>query len=414
VAETFLLRGARQLLTLQGSADVRRGAALGDLSIIPDGALLIRDGIIIEVGMSRRVENLAAARNAKVIDATGRVVMPAFVDSGMSLVFSHHAEEKNDERLRAGLPHTSASQRADILDAVRALKLVSKKRLILPATSICDGLPRLGTGTAAAISGFGLHETGELKILRSLGTLGTSQLEIVPVLFGANAVPYGTTAAKFIDDVLLPLTRTVARRKLASIAAVRFGPCAFEMESSCDYVAAIRNFGLRSSIFSQQFETDRSVELAIQEDAISLVHQEHMRIRDCELLARCRTVAVLTPAATIHMGLTRFAPARELIDNGAAVALATGFNPDQCPTYSMQFTIAMACRYLRMSAAEAIVASTINAAHAIGRSNTIGTLECGKQADILILNARDYREVPMAPGLNLVQSMIKAGRAIAN
>jgi imidazolonepropionase len=399
---------------LRGPLSARRGTDLGQLSIIPDGAVLIRDGRIEEVGMTRRVENLAAARKATVIDATGRVVMPAFVDSGVSLIHAHTAVDRNIERLTGNLPQDPSGQRDDILDASRALKMVSKKGLILRAAPIADSFARHGAGTAGVVTGFGQDETGELKMLRAVEALNAQPVDLVPIFFGGNAVPDDVSAAAFVREVLVPLSEAVARRRLSNIAAVRCGPHAFDVESARPYLLSARENGMHRAIYSHQFAADDSIKLAMDLDALSVTHLEHIANSDVNLIARSNTFAVLTPAATFHMGLTRFAPGRQLIDQGAPVALATAYNPDQNPTFSMPFTIMLACRYLGMSAAEAITAATINAAHALGLGQSTGSIETGKEADILILNARDYRELPITPGVNLVQTMMKSGRVLVN
>ena len=412
MGETYLLRGARQLLTLRGPSEARRGSGLSELAIINDGAVLIRDGRIEEVGMSRRVENLAASRRATVIDATGHVVMPAFVDSGVSLVHAHHAVERNDERLRNGAPQTACSQREDILEGARALKLISKKGLTLKAALLTEAFARHGTGTVGAVSGYGADDTGEIKTLRTIEALQNEPISLAPIFFGGNAVPDGDLPDNYVGNVLAPLCKLVARRHVAEIAAVRCGPCSFPVDAARRYLLAAGQNRLHRAIYSHQFAADDSVHLALEIGALSITHLEHVDETGVSLLARSNTTAVLTPAATIHMGLTRFAPARRLIDEGTPVALATGYSPDQCPSYSIPYTIAMACRYLGMSPAEAIVACTINAAHAIARGNNTGSIECGKQADLLILNVRDYRELPLTPGVNLVHTMIKSGRIL--
>jgi imidazolonepropionase len=412
VSETYLVRGARQLLTLRGPSEARRGPGLSELSIISDGAILIRDGRIEEVGMTRRVENLAVARHAKIIDATGQVVMPAFVDSGVSLIHTHNAVDRNEERLTSNVPQNPCGQRYDILDAVRALKLVSKKGLILRASSVAESLVRHGTATAGAVTGYGHDETGEIKALRVLEALDSHPLGLAPIFLGANSVPDRTTSPAFTHEVLIPLLEVVARRRLATIAAIRCGPSAFDVPTARAYLQAARDNGLRCAIYSHQFAPDDSVRLALEMEALSITHLECIADRDIKLLAQSNTLAVLTPAATFHMGLTHFAPARKLMEEGAALALATAYSPDQCPTFSMPFTIMLACRYLGMSAAQAIVASTVNAAHALGRGHITGSLELGKQADLLILNARDYRDLAFAPGVNLVQMVIKSGNVI--
>jgi imidazolonepropionase len=280
------------------------------------------------------------------------------------------------------------------------------------ASLLAASLARVGTGTAGVVSGYGLDDTGEVKTLRTIEALDRNILESVPTFFGGNAVPDGVNPCDFSQQTLAPLASVIKRRKLAEIAAVRCGPSAFDNASARAFLLAARELGLQRAIYSQQFEPDDSVFLALEQGAISISHLEHIRDDHVDVLSRARTIAVLTPAATYHMGLTRFAPGRDLIDRGAPVALATAFNPDQCPTYSMPFNISIACRYLGMSPAEAIVASTFNAACALGRSRKVGSLESGKQADLLILNARDYRELPLTPGLNLVHKIMKAGRFV--
>jgi imidazolonepropionase len=413
VAETYLLRGARQLLTLRGPSGVRRGSALAELSIIPDGALLIREGRIVEIGVSRRVENLAAARHARIIDATGKVVMPAFVDSGITLIYAHDSTEQNDQRLREGVACTARGQREDLWEGARALKLYTKRGLSLRSSRLAASLLRHGTATAGVISGYGLDESGEVKTLKAIELLKGVGPELVPVFFGANIVPDGTTAEEYSRSVLVPSVKVVAHRKLSNIAAVRCGPGAFDFHSAHPYLQAARECGMRGALFAQQFERDESVSLALDVDALSIAHLEHASAVDIEQLAASDTVAVLTPAATYHMGLTRFAPARQLIESGAAVALATAHNPDHSPSYSMPFNISLACRYLGMSVAEAVVASTINAAHSLGYGHQTGSIEIGRNADLLILNARDYRELAFMPGVDLLHTVIKGGSGFA-
>ncbi len=408
---TYLIRGAPQLITLQGRTEARRGSALSDLAIINNGSLLVRDGIIQEAGTTKRVENLAAARRAEVIEARGYVVMPAFVDSAVSLVFSHSSTDRNYERLTFGRPQTPASQRADIINGVRGLKLVSKRRLILRGQEIAMDMARHGTGTAGVISGYGPDQTGEVKTLRSVEALNGRSLNLINSHLGANFVPdeFVNNPEAFLRKKAIPMLATIAHRKLAIFAAIRCCEAAFNLESGRDYLRAAANLGLACAVYSQQFASDESVRLALEFDAASITHLEYLTGWHIDLLAASRAVAVLTPAATIHMGLERFAPARRLVDRGAAIALATAFNPDFSPSYSMPYVISLACRYLSLSPAEAICAATINAAHALRCGHLTGSLEIGKQADLVILNMRDYRDLPMQPGVNPIRLMMKKG-----
>jgi imidazolonepropionase len=387
---------------------------MNELSIIPDGAILVRDGRIDEIGPTRRVENLQSARGAMEINATGRVVMPAFVDSGVNLVYAHSATERNAARLQSGVPETAGGQRDEILDAVRALRLISSRRLGMRAAAQLTAMARHGTGAMGVVSGFGLDSTCELKSLRVAKSLNGVPLDLTNSYFGGNTVPdeFRESPEAYVERVAGSLFPIIQRRKLAPYAAVRCSTSAFDPQLVGRYLSMARKAGLLVSVHSQQFGHDDSVAAALANDASFMMHLEHLSAGDVDELAKSKTMAILTPGATFHMGLTRFAPGRDLIDRGAAVALATAFNPDCCPSYSMPFVISLACRYLVMTAAEAITASTINPAYAHGKAAKTGSLEAGKQADLLILNARDYRELPQQAGVNLVHTVMKKGQIL--
>lgn len=401
MASTILLRGARQLLTLNGPAGPRRGPALGDLGLITDGALLIRDGVIEEAGPTRRVENLAAARGAFEINGAGRVVMPGFVDSHTQLVFPNaHVED-------AGAP--TREETADL----RALRTSSGHRLKLRAMDFAKRMARHGATTIEGKSGYGLDKKGELKMLRVLAAVNHRPLDVVSTYFGARAVPpdFEGNAASYIEWVcsqMIPLIRRLRLARFVDITCERTG---FEPILIRQYLASAREHGLGLKMHADRFSRTGGVPLAIQLGATSVDHLESVDTQDIAALAQSRTVATLLPGSGFYL-TDRYAPARALIDRGAAVALATDFNPYDSPTYNMQMVVSLACARMKMTAAEAISAATINGAHALSRADKVGSLEPGKFADLLLLNVPDYREIPYHFGLNQVYMTVKKGIVI--
>ncbi len=394
--ETIVVRGARQLLTLRGPTGPRRGPALRDLEIIPDGALLIRNGIIQQVGLSRRIENLAATRNAREISAVGRIVMPGFVDCHSGIVFPPFHFEAD------GSPVLS-------LNAVRA---TSAGRLKHRAASLLAGMARHGTTTLEAKSGFALDRTGELKSLRVAAGLHGKPLEIVSTYFGARAVPPefhedGERYLAWISSDVLPL---VQRRELARFVQVSCE--VFTLDQARRYLEFARGSGFAVKVHADQTLRTGATQLAVELEATAAEHLDCISAADVRYLAASSTIAVLTPGTSFYGGLGRHAPARSLIEAGAAVALASGFAPDQSPTYNMQTVIALACREMKMTPAEAICAATVNAAYAIGCGDSVGTLEQGRAADLILLNISDYRELPYYFGMNHVHMTMKRGVVI--
>jgi imidazolonepropionase len=350
MAKVTLVRGARQLLTLRGPTGPRRGADLRNLGIIQDGAVLIADGLIVEVGPSRRLENLAAAREAEEIDASGCVVVPGFVDSYIHVV-------------RGSTPDLSP----------RAMKTL--------ALRVLEEAVRCGTTAMEAKSSLGNTEAMDLKILRVQAALAELPLTLV-----------STFLAGVTGERLLPMVR---RRKLAEFAEIGCEAQAWR------FLTLARELGLGVKV------SGGAIALAAQIGATSVDDVVDAGERDTMLLAQSRTIATLSPGVAFPLEAERYAPARLLIDSGAAVALASGVHPP-----NLQTTIALACNAMHMTPAEAIAASTINGAHAMGRAGSIGSIEAGKSADLTILGVPDYRELPYHFGVNLVNLVMIRGAVL--
>jgi imidazolonepropionase len=389
--EAILIRGARQLLTLRGPKGPRRGADLNELGIIPDGALLVREGVLEEVGPSRRVENLTAARGALEINASGRVVMPGFVDSHTHLVYPPRGDRGGREEGAAAVLRTSSAR---LLEARLRPSL--------------DAMARHGTTTVEAKTGCSTGEGCEIKLLRVLAALESGPVDVIPtfLMHLPRAVPDAEAAR-----VMAELPPEIYRRGLARFADLYWENIPARQDSYARYLQRAGALGIPVKVHAEGPGCAAAVALAIGHRAASIDHLEHIGLEQTELLGRVRTVATLLPAAALHKG-GPIAPARALVEAGAAVALASNYNPHHTPVLNMQTVIALACLQMAMTPAEAISAATINGAHALGMAGRIGSLEPGKAADLVLLNLDDYREAGSHLGGNMVHLTIRKGRCI--
>jgi imidazolonepropionase len=387
--KAILIRGARQLLTLRGPTGPRRGTNLRNLAIIPDGAVLIVDGRIHDVGPSRRLENLALARQAALIDASGRVVMPGFVDC-----HTHMASGPARFRDAAATPNLA-----------RTIHQLSPRTLQAQALHAVEEALRHGTTTLESRSGFGITEANEIKILRVHAAL---QKRSVPLISTFSA-----EAPQDLDWLCSHILPLIHRRKLAQFAAIHCcDESGFTLEQTRKYLLAASKlkFGLQISIGAGS--PTEPIALAVELGIASICHLLHATPSDAVRLAQSQTVATLLPGPVFHRGTNDYPPARMLIDSGVAVALGTRYHPETSPSQSMQMMIALACVHMNMTPAEAVTAATINAAHALKVGSSVGSLESSKNADLLILDVPDYREIPYHFGMNLVHTVMKSGHVL--
>jgi imidazolonepropionase len=410
---TLLVRGARQLITLRGSAEPRRGAALAELAIIRDGALLIENGRIVQVGLSRRVENLALVHRSQEIDATGRVVMPGFVDCHAHLVVGGTWLDDDEARIAAA-PEPAHGP----APTIQALRNASVKRLESRARQFVNVMIRHGTTTLEAQSGYGLDARSELKVLRVQARLNRAPMDIASTFLTPESIPaaHAGDPAGYMAWICSELLPAIGRRLFARFAGLRMGENVFDMEQSRRYLEAARALGFQLKIHTGPSQAHDAVRLGVEVGAASVDRLHDADPADVDLLAHSNTMAVLLPGAAFQRGFQRgedpCPSARPLIDGGVAVALGTDFNPGASSTCSMPTIVALACAHFGMSPAEAICAATFNAACAIGSGRVAGSLELGKPADLVVLNASDYREIPYYFGVNLVNRTVKRGVTI--
>ncbi len=393
---------------MRGEPGPRRGAAMSRLNIIGDGALLIDDGVIKEVGPTRRIENLAAVRTAREICAAGRVVMPGFVDSHTHLI-------SGPSLAGAGNEICTPRDARMILGSVAAVRESTSRRLASEARAVLRDCLAHGTTTLEAKSGFGLNAGAELKILRVLTALGDAPMTVVPTLSAASATPAEFDGRP--DDYMRWLTAeflpVVHRRGLARFVDGSCDQGAFSAAQLHHLYRAASDLGLPLKMNLAQFAPADGASLASEFAFTSFDHLDHVDDSGIAEIARSGAVATLTPAAAFFLGHNH-APARKLIARGVPVALASDSSRVTSPTFNMQIILFLACHQLGMTPAEALSAATINGAHALRLGHRAGSLEAGKQADIAILKCGDYRELARNFGGNLVEMTIRHGEVVAS
>ncbi len=411
----FLIAHCRQLLTLRGSRRPRRRRQLAALGIIRDGAVLMQGGRIVAVGTTRAVERHPLARRANKFHARELTVLPGFVDSHTHLLFPASRADEYEQRI-AGLGYEQIARRGGgILSTVRKLRRAGNQSLQQQARRWLGEFATHGTTTLEAKSGYGLSLGSELKMLEILRRLHREgPLELVATFLGAHVVPpeYKRKPDAYLDLLVRRMIPAVAARGLAEFCDVFCDRGAFMPTQARLILTAARVCGMEPRLHAEQLARTGGARLAVQLHATSADHLERVNRADIRALGASNTICTLLPGAVFHLGKSSYAPARALIDAGAAVALATDFNPGTSPTVSMPMILSLACTQMRMTPAEAIAAATINGAYALRRADRLGSLEAGKQADLCAFELSDYREIPYYFGVNLCRLTIKRGQVI--
>jgi imidazolonepropionase len=402
---------AAQLVTLAGPKRPRVGAEMADLAIIRDGGMLIRDGKIDSVGPSDEIEK--KSRGAEIVDAGGRVVLPGFVDAHTHLVFAGNRLDDFERRAHGESYQQISKAGGGIWSTVEKTRAASDHDLLLQAKKHAEWFLRCGTTTTEAKSGYGLTLEDELKILRVMERLNKeTPLEIVPTFLGAHAVPRRMDADEYIELMLAQMLPRIAREKLAEFCDVFCERGYFDVDRSRRILTAAREFGLRLRIHADQLSNSGGAKLAAELEATTADHLEKTDGQGIAALKSAGVQPVLLPGSVYALGSSDYPRAREMIEAGLAVVIATDFNPGSSPTSSMPMILSLACTQMKMSPAEAITAATINAAYSLNRGNTIGSMEQGKLANFAIFDCEDYRELAYWFGVPQTHSVYVRGKRI--
>jgi len=409
----LIVAHAAQLVTCSGFA-AKCGRAMSELHIIPDGAVAIEDGRIRQVGPSAEVLRQRGTDGVRVIDATGRAVLPGVVDSHTHLVFGGTREEEFAWRL-AGQSYLEIMRRGGgIRRTVQDTRRASLEELVAEGMRRLDRMLAFGVTTVEGKSGYGLDRDTELRQLRAMQRLDRLHaVDVVPTFLGAHAVPleYEGRAEDYIDFVVEAVLPEVAREKLAAFCDVFCEAEVFSVAQSRRLLEAARARGLGVKIHADEIAPLGGAELAADLHAVSADHLLRASDRGIDRLIAAGVVATLLPATAFSLK-EPYARGREMIDRGAAVALATDFNPGSCFTESIPLVAALACLQVGLTPAEMLTALTINGAAALGRADRVGSIDPGKQGDLVILDAPSYLFIPYRLGVNQVDTVIKAGRVV--
>ena len=412
----MLIHSATQLLTLQGGP--QRGRALGTLGIIPNGAVVMRDERIVAVGPTDELR--ASYKDEPTLDASGCVVMPGFVDPHTHLIWAGDRASEFEMKM-AGTPYLDIlAAGGGIISTVRQTRTASIEALVAQTRPRLLRMFAHGTTTAEAKTGYGLQTATELRLLKALLVLmDESPVDLVITFLGAHAIapeykdnPQGYT--DLVCDTMLPTVhdwwQTHAPNLPLPFVDVFCENKALTLEQSRQVLTKARELGFPLKIHADEFDNLGGASLAVELGAASADHLVKTSDADIAALAKSDTVAVSLPCTPFGLAEREYTPARKIIEADALFALATDCNPGTTWNESMQFVIALACRTMGLTPAQAIAAATINSAHAARRSDVIGSLEEGKQADLLILNVPDYRHLGYRYGTNLVRQVVKRGR----
>lgn len=413
---------------------------MSELAIIRDGGLLIRDGKIDIVGPSNEIEKQAG--DAQIVDAKGRVVLPGFVDAHTHLVFAGDRLDDFERRARGQTYEQIAKVGGGIWSTVENTRATSEVDLRAQAKRHANWFLKCGTTTIEAKSGYGLTTEDELKILRVMRSLnddskttkpairesriateervgigarqgGAVALEIVPTFLGAHAIPKNMSASEYVDLVINEMLPRVVDEKLAEFCDI-FCECGyFDIEQSRKILTAAKKLGLKLRMHVDQLTNSGGAKLAAELGAMTADHLEKTDEQGIAAMKTANVQPVLVPGSAYALGSTCYPRAREMIQAGQAVVLATDFNPGSSPTPSMPMVLSLASTQMKMSPAETVTASTINAAYSLNRGDKIGSLEPGKVANFAIFDCEDYRELAYWFGFPQTHAVYVRGERIA-
>ncbi|HEX8991363.1 MAG TPA: imidazolonepropionase [Anaerolineales bacterium] len=412
----MLIHSAKQVLTLAGGP--QRGKELGRLGLIEDGAVLMRDEKIVAVGPTSELR--ASYKDEPLLDASGCVVLPGFVDPHTHVIWAGDRAREFEMRLEGAKYLDILAAGGGILSTVKQTRTASIEALLAQTRPRLLRMFAHGTTTVEAKTGYGLQTATELRMLKALLALDDeSPLEVAITFLGAHAIapefkddPQGYT--DLVAETMLPTVQqwwqTHAPRLPLPFVDVFCERGAFTLEQSRQILTKARDLGFPMKIHADEFDNLGGASLAAELGAASADHLVKTSDADIAALAKSDTVAVSLPCTPFGLAEREYTPARKIIEAGGILALATDCNPGTAWNESMQFVITLACRFLGMTPAQGIAAATINAAHAIRRADRIGSLEPGKQADLVILGVPDYRHLGYRFGSNLVRQVVKRGR----
>ena len=400
----LLIKKAEELITLQGMDHARKKEEMNELGIIKNGMLAIDDGKIVDVGSDLNYDA------KKIIDASGKIVIPGFVDPHTHLVFGRTREFELDWKLH-GLTYMDIKRKGGGIDyTVTNTRDASFKSLYRQGNKRLDNMLSYGTTTCEAKSGYGLNFESEKRILDVQNKLNEDhKLDIISTFLGAHSIPKEMDDEDYVDlviDEMIPMAKTRAQ-----FCDVFCEKGFFTIDQSRRILEAGKKAGLVPKIHADELVDTNGGMLAAEVDAISAEHLLKTNEESIMKMAAKNVIGVMLPGTPFSLMMNEYAPARKMIDKGVPIALATDLNPN-CYVENMQFMMQLGCFNMNMTPAESLTASTFNAACAINQQDRIGSLDVGKQADVLLLDVSNYQMIPYHFGINHVSTVIKKGEIV--
>lgn len=407
----LIIRHASELLTLQGGKAPFTRELIGALGVIENGCLAIKDGKIVDFGKDA---DIADRYEGSEIDAEGQIVMPGFVDAHTHLVFDGARENELSLKVR-GVSYSEIARRGGgIHKTVRRTREASKKELFKQAKARLDEMLRHGTTTIEAKSGYGLNVEEEIKILKVIKELDEKHpIDIIPTFLGAHEIPkeHEDEPEEYINEVIEEMIPKVAKENLAKYCDAFVEKGVFSVDQGRRIFKKARENGLLPRVHADELSQFGGAELAADIGAVSASHLLHASEKGINRLVEQKIIGIYLPAACMSLLSEEFPNGRNIINSGLPLALATDFNPN-CWLTNMQTVLMLSVYFMKLTPAEAVTASTINPAFSLDLAEEVGSIEKGKQADIILLDVPNHRWLGYKLGTNLVSKVIKEGKIV--
>lgn len=409
----LFVKNIGQLITVAGASQrPKTSRGMDEIGVIRNGAVFIQDGHFLDIGTTDKLQKKYRGKNLKIIDAAGRIALPGFVDSHTHTVFGGDRTEEFVQRIQGKTYSELLKTGGGIVKTVRHTRKITFQKLVEVSGKHLDVMLAHGTTTAEIKSGYGLDANGELKILKVIRHLQeTHPMDLVATFLGAHVIPpeYQCDPDAYVDLLCAMLPKV---KRYATFCDVFCDAGAFTRRQSGKILREAASLGFKLKIHTNEFQDIGGVSLAVRFKALSADHLDNIRQRDIVKLKESDVICVLLPGVPFFLMRDTYASAQRMIENGLPIALATDFNPGTCPCQNMQMIITLACLKLGMTPAQAICAATINGAHALGMAQQVGSIETGKQADMILLDLTDYNQIPYFFGRNHVAMTVKRGKVV--
>lgn len=413
----LIIENAAQLVTCASGGKPKRGKEMQDVGIIEMGALAIDKGKIVGVGVTSEIKNDFQSEN--IISAENKVVCPAFVDPHTHIVFAGNRFNEFELKIKRADYLEILENGGGILSTVRQTREADLDELVEQTVRRLDEMLACGTLSAEIKTGYGLNTETELKMLEAIFELDKIHpIDLIPTFLPAHAFPpeFKGRENEYVDSIcseMLPLAAKIKDQKSKTkdqfFVDVFCEKNAFTLEQSRRVLETAKDLGFGLKAHVDEFTNLGGAKLAIELGATSIDHLDRTSDEEIELLAKSETVGIVTPTVNFNFGATEFADARKMVDKGCAIAVSTDYNPGSAPCPSQPLAMAIACRYQKLLPSEAFNAATINSAFAVGLGEITGSLEIGKNADVLICDTKDYRQIAYEFGANFIETIIKKG-----